>query len=257
MPPIRKKIEPYWKSPDGHHVLYCADCLDVLPTLGRVDLVLTDPPYGIAYQSNMRVKSSKFAVLTGDDTDVRLRAYVKFPNAMKDNTAAVVFTSFKNYATDYMLLEEMFDIKNTLVWDKGGGGIGDLVHSLLTDYELALVCHKGQCPIRGKRDGSVWNVGKVNPNDMDHATEKPVELKQKIAEKWSDVGNTVLDPFTGSGTTGVACIRTGRKFIGIEIEKAYCDISVKRMTEEWERMERLRVAEEKSKARLKSSLFEE
>jgi len=99
------------------------DCLPILKSLPDkcIDLVLTDPPYGIDYQSNMRVMSKKFDKLENDNNSSRLEAYAEFYRILKDNCVAVIFCSFKNYAEDYNKIAELFDIKNVIVWDKGGG----------------------------------------------------------------------------------------------------------------------------------------
>lgn len=109
--------------------------------------------------------------------------------------------------------------------------MGDLNHTLSTDYEIAIICHKGKCKIRGKRCGSVWECNKVNPNKMLHPTQKPEKLLEELIEKYSDSGATVLDCFMGSGSTGVACVNTGRNFIGIEIDETYFNIAKKRIEE--------------------------
>jgi site-specific DNA-methyltransferase (adenine-specific) len=198
---------------------------------GSVDLVLTDPPYGIKYRSNMRAKSQKFSKIANDDNETRFLIYPEVYRALKNNSVAVVFASWKNYADDYIELKRLFNIKNAIIWYKRGGGIGDLKHTLLTDYEVAIVCHKGKCQIRGKRDGSVWDFSKVNPNKMVHPTQKPEQLLKKIIEKYSDEGDTVLDCFMGSGSTGVACINTGRNFIGIELDEHYYEVAERRIAE--------------------------
>jgi len=213
--------------------IHLGNCLDLMPQIpdGSVDCVLTDPPYGISYQSNMRVASAQFAVLENDDNDMRFDAYVEIYRILKDNSVAIVFCSFKNYADDYNELKKLFSIKNAIIWNKGGGGIGDLSHSLLTDYEIAIVAHKGSCEIRGKRDGSVWTHAKVPPSDMVHATEKPVSLFSRLMYKFTDAGAVVLDPFLGSGTTAVAAHNTGRHFIGIEMDETYYKIACKRLAD--------------------------
>ena len=118
-----------------------------------------------------------------------------------------------------------------LYGSKKVGGLGDLKHSLSTDYEIAIVCHKGKCPIRGKRDGSVWQVAKVNPNKMQHPTQKPTELFERLIEKFSDECDIVFDGFMGSGTTAIACINTNRNYIGFELDKQYYDIANQRIEE--------------------------
>jgi len=211
--------------------LILGDCLELMKEIpdNSVDLILTDPPYGIKYKSNMRTKSPKFEMLANDNNSTRFMVYPEMYRVLKDNSAAIVFASWKNYAEDYIELSKYFDIKNAIVWWKHGGGIGDLKHTLITDYEIAIICHKGKCKIRGKRSGSVWECNKVNPNKMLHPTQKPEKLLEELIEKYSDSGTTVLDPFMGSGTTGMACVNTGRDFIGIEIDEDYFKIAQARI----------------------------
>lgn len=209
--------------------IYNADCLELMKEIpdNSIDLVLTDPPYGINYQSNMR--SSKFNKIENDNNDMRFIVYDNMHRILKENSVAILFCSFKNFADDYKYLEKKYAIKNVIVWNKGGGGIGDLIHSLLTDYELAIIAHKGQCCIRGKRDGSVWTHTKVNPNNMTHPTEKPVSLFKKCIEKFSDERSLVLDCFSGSGTTAIACSELKRNFICIEKDFDYWKASCERL----------------------------
>lgn len=207
------------------------DCLEVMKEIPdkSIDMILTDPPYGINYQSNMRVVSKKFKHLANDNNDMRFLSYPEMYRVLKDNCVAIIFCSFKNYADDYNEIKKLFSIKNTIIWFKGGGGIGDLKHSLSTDYEMAIVAHKGMCNIRGKRDGSVWQHKKVNPNKMVHATEKPVDLFERLMQKFSDEQQTILDCFAGSGVTGIAAINTNRNYILIEKEPEYIEIIKERL----------------------------
>lgn len=211
--------------------IYNDDCLNIIKTFpdNSIDLIVTDPPYGINYQSNVRVVSSKFDILQNDDNKMRFIAYKEFQRILKNNCVCIIFCSWKNYADDYNELKKYFNIKNCIIWDKGGGGIGDLSHSLSTDYEMAIVCHKGMCKIRGKRFGSVWKSNKVNPIKMIHPTEKPIDIIRKMIETFSDKNDIVLDAFLGSGTTCIACKELERNFIGIEIDKKYFEIANKRI----------------------------
>lgn len=207
------------------------DCLELMKGIPdkSIDLVVTDPPYGINYQSNMRVKSEKFDILKNDDNDLRFLAFQELHRVLKDDCVCIVFASWKNYHKDFSELDKLFDIKNVIVWRKHGGGIGDLKHTLSTDYELDIVCHKGRGKIRGKRDGSVWECNKVAPAKMVHPTQKPLEIIQRLIEKFSDENCVVLDPFLGSGTTAVACVNTNRNFIGIELDEKYFKIAEQRI----------------------------
>lgn len=118
--------------------------------------------------------------------------------------------------------------KMVLIWDKGGAlGMGDLSIPWKPDHEEIYVLGKG---FVGTRDsGSVLRhppVQSMAKNGRVHPTEKPVSLMVDLCRK---VPGTVLDPFMGSGTTGVACVKLGRKFIGIEIDEGYFDIAVERI----------------------------
>lgn len=216
------------------------DCLELMKGIPNesIDMILTDPPYGISYSSNMRTRSEKFDVLKNDDNNIRLAAYSEFDRIMKNNSVAIVFASWKNVAKDIDELQKHFDVKNIIVWFKGGSGLGDLKHTLSTDYELAIVCHKGKCRIRGKREGSVWQFGKVNPNKMVHPTQKPVDLIEKMILKFTDENAVVFDAFMGSGSTGVAAVNTKRNFIGFELDDKYFEIAKQRINDAAFSMER-------------------
>ena len=101
--------------------IYNNDCLELMKQLPDkcIDLVLTDPPYGINYQSNMRVVSEKFNKIENDNNDMRFYAYDEIYRVLKDDCVAILFCSFKNYADDYKYLEKLFSIKNAIIWNKG------------------------------------------------------------------------------------------------------------------------------------------
>lgn len=102
--------------------IYNVDCLEFMKTMPdkSVDLVLTDPPYGIQYQSNMRTASKKFDKIENDDGDFRFYCYKQFSRILKDNSVAIIFCSFKNYADDWQCLSQYFDILNAIIWNKEG-----------------------------------------------------------------------------------------------------------------------------------------
>lgn len=160
----------------GDHFLICGDSLDsnVLDRLlngNRADMVFTDPPYGYNYQSNMRVKSEKFDVLENDDTILDF-----FPNLIgRVKGFVMVCTTWKVLDKWIPLFKQCFDLSNMIIWDKGGGGIGDLKHTFATDYEVILCANNG-AEIKGKRIGSVWDIAKDGASSYEHPTQKPVEL---------------------------------------------------------------------------------
>ena len=114
-----------------------------------------------------------------------------------------------------------------VVWFKGGGFIGDLNKTFGTDYEMALVWHRG-AELCGKRIGSVWKVSKDGATDYLHPTQKPVALAEEALDKTTKPNDIVLDLFGGSGSTMVASEKIGRKSCLMELDPKYCDVIVKR-----------------------------
>jgi len=127
------------------------------------------------------------------------------------------------------ILGQSLPVRGLLVWDKGKPGMGDLKHWGCS-HELIASCGTGT--LRGKRDNSVLRFATCPPHDRNHPTEKPVDLLTYLIEKITDPGDVVCDPFMGSGTTGIACIRAGRKFIGIEKDARYFEIARARLENE-------------------------
>lgn len=222
----RCKLGDIWQL--GDHRLICGDCTDdsVLDTLmGGVeaDMVFTDPPYGYEYQSNMRTKSEKFDVLKNDDNILDF-----FPNLVgRVKGFVMICTTWKVLNEWLPLFGQYFDLSNMLIWDKGGGGIGDLKHTFATDYEVILCANNG-AEVKQKRIGSVWSIGKDGASTYNHPTQKPVELPATAITHTTMKGNNVLDVFGGSGSTLIACEQTGRKCYMCELDEHYCDVIIER-----------------------------
>jgi len=197
----------------GDATLYLGDCLEIMPTLGRVDAVITDPPYGIGLANHGAFKGD-FSIVGDRDTSL---ANAISEWSVKRGISAVMFCS----------PDIQYDGKwnSRLVWHKPGRGIGgDWERCWLRDWEMVLV--RAVKPIR-KKESSVL---RFMPAKCEyHKCEKPVELMAYLINQVSNPGDTILDPFMGSGTTGVACANLDRKFIGIEIEEKYFDIACERI----------------------------
>ena len=201
-------MKPYYE--DDAVTIYHGDCREILPTLGPVDLVLTDPPYGINWQTNYsrfsRGSADKSPV-AGDTEDFDPQFLLKYPN--------VILWGANHYAKN-------LPVGSWMVWDKRDKDGG----SFLSDGEIAWWNHGYGLYIRsisGQRHRSV--AGGLHP------TQKPVGLMHWCIEKAGGQG-TVLDPFMGSGTTLRAAKNLGRRAIGIEIEERYCEVAVKRLAQE-------------------------
>jgi len=204
----------------GNATLYLGDCLEILPTLGKVDAVITDPPYGIGASAG----TGKYGRLRIEaEGDLRWDKSAPPPElirlAIEGGNRAVVFGG------NYFNLPPS---RNYLVWDKGAGfKARDFAECEMAwcswDGNARVLCHDPLA--RGDYRGK------------EHPTQKPVAVMTWAILHAGEIG-TILDPFMGSGTTGVACMNLGRKFIGIEIEPKYFDIAARRI-EDAQRQSRL------------------
>ena len=212
----------------GDHRLMCGDStsIDAVERLlcgQKAQMVHTDPPYGVSYQSNMRTKSAKFDVLQNDDVFLDIAPVI---TAVSDGWV-FVWTSWKVLPKWFERFASFGYPTNQVIWFKGGGGIGDLQKTFASDYETALVWHRG-AELTGKRVGSVWDIGKDAAADYVHPTQKPVALAQEAIDKTTKAGDRVLDLFGGSGSTLIACQKTGRNAYLMELDPKYCDVIIKR-----------------------------
>lgn len=189
----------------GNATLYLGDCRDVLPTLGKVDAVVTDPPYGISYASNPIVGKGK-------STSNHERK--EWDNAAPDmNPILAMAKKHIIWGGNYYPLPP---VRGWLSWLKP-----DAPPSL-GNFELAWTSID-----RTTRQLSV-SIAETNPERIGHPTQKPLRLMKWCISFLPDA-QTILDPFMGSGTTGVAAVQMGKSFIGIEREEKYFDIACKRI----------------------------
>lgn len=191
-----------------------------------VDLILTDPPYAINYQSNYR--KTKFEKIKNDDC-INYKWLDEAKRILKDTGALYFFTRWDVYPEWKRCIDGKFKIKNCIVWFKRGGGLGDLKKGYIYNHEFIIYCAEKKHRLNGKRRNDVFEFSKDNPTKYVHPTQKPVELLTEIIERSSNEGGVVLDCFMGSGSTGVACINTNRQFIGIELDETYFEIAKQRI----------------------------
>lgn len=189
---------------------------------------MTDPPYGINYQSNKR--KEKFSKIQNDD--LILSKWLDEAKRVLRNTGAIYcFTRWDVYPKWYEIFNERFNIKNCIVWFKRGGGLGDLKRAYMFNHEFIIYCANQNHKLNKKRRNDVFEFSKDAPSSYVHPTQKPVDLLTEIIERSSNKGDIVLDMFMGSGSTGVACVNTGRKFIGIELDNKYFEIAKQRIND--------------------------
>jgi len=217
--------------------IYNMDCLDGMKQLedNSIDLIVTDPPYGINYQSNMRKK--KFDKIVQDDNLNWLEpTFSEFYHILNSTGALYCFTRWDKFEDFKESIAKVFKIKSVIVWDKLSGGMGDLNGAYAPSYEICIFAVKEKHELRGKRPKDLIRCGREI--EYLHPTQKPIKLIEKLIKTSSDENDTVFDPFMGSGTTAVACKKLNRRFIGFEISKEYCDIAEKRLANAPERLDK-------------------
>ncbi len=201
--------------------LYLGNCLDVLKTLPdeSVDCIVTDPPYGIHYQS--RSHSLALTRIANDDEHAHQlldQALSIAQRKLKPNTHIYIFTTWQAFAPMAAIVKKYFNLKNALVWIKNNRTRGDLKGNYGYQYEMILYAHKGRRYLNGIRDANILSFDKVPTQTMRHPTEKPVKLLEYLISKSTLEGEMVLDMFMGSGSTCVAAKNTGREYVGMDID---------------------------------------
>ena len=194
----------------GDATLYLGDCMDILPTLPKVDAVITDPPYGIGADTHAGKVENGWRQYDKGGWDIERPKKETFDLFLSLGKIAIVWGG--NYFTDWLPPSMQW-----LSWDKGQEGFS------LADFELAWTNqNKAARRINYPRALALKDV-------KQHPTQKPLAVMRWCIEQCKPDPQTILDPFMGSGTTGVAAIQMGRKFIGIEREERYFDIACKRI----------------------------
>lgn len=210
----------------GECELYLGDCLEIMPLLGKVDAVVTDPPYGVSFQSNRREEKYKKI-----ENDTELTWLPKISNltyeVLKDNSVMISFYGWP-HIDQFMTTWKTsgFEPKSHFVWVKNNIGCGWFTRP---QHESAYLLAKGK-PNKPKIAPSNVLNADMTGNEY-HPTQKPVTLLERLIKPYTQENETILDPFMGSGTTGIACAKMGRKFIGIEIDENYFNIACKRIEE--------------------------
>ena len=210
--------------------LRLGDCLELMKDIpdGSVDLVLTDPPYGMAFKSNYR--KEKYNEIQNDKSLEWLERYIsECYRVLKNNSAIYCFCSWHNVDVFKQAIEKKFKVKNILIWEKNNTSMGDLKGSYAPKYEMIIFAHKGRKLLNGFRYADIIKANRTG--NKNHPTEKPVDLLKTFICNSTDENAVVFDGFMGSGSCGVACVNTNRHFIGIELDEDYFNIAKKRIEE--------------------------
>jgi site-specific DNA-methyltransferase (adenine-specific) len=204
---------------DDYVTLYHGDCLTAHREWLDADVLVTDPPYGVDYKSGARRDTLKASILNDKDASTRDAALAAW-----GDRPAIAFGSWQ--------VQRPAATKMLLVWDtKGALGMGDLRIPWKPSHQEIYVMGNGEW--QGRRDTDVLSyapVQSMSRNGRLHPHQKPLPLMEALIAK--TVGQTVADPFAGSGSTLVAAKALGRKAIGVEMDEADCEIIAKRCSQE-------------------------
>ncbi len=255
MPPIIRKIAPYWKSPDGSLVIYHGDARIISPWLfddSSVDFIFTDPPYGHNNNNGDLIHRWEAALGAGEVRQEDNRAIAN--DGVEANELVRWFFGEANrllspgcccccccccgggpdpqFARWSLWLDKALGFKQMVVYDKGPMGMGCHYRR---SYETVLVGEKPGAACRWWdttnrveniiRPGT-FRVNKIIPRDYNHPTEKTWELARHFMELHTKPGELVVDPFCGRGSTLVAAMISGRRCVGIELDESWCKAAV-------------------------------
>lgn len=206
------------------------DCIDLLPKIPdeSIDSIITDPPYFLGMTHNGQ---------RGCFNDIAIckpfyeKLFNEYNRVLTPAGCLYFFCDWRSYAFYYPIMYSILGVKNMLVWDKkaGTGNYYSYQHELVMfttkRHEFNV---KGTCSVISDVPSFCSGAKKTNGEKL-HPTQKPIELIEKFILHSTTEGNTVLDSFMGSGTTGVASINTGRRFIGMELDDEYFCIAKTRL----------------------------
>lgn len=212
-------LEGVRKEIIGNCTLYCADSVGAVAALDRLESVVTDPPYGMSYIA--KAEKWKSTKIRNDGNT----SCLNWACRLQPNHSAYVFCRWDN-------LVQIPQPRSLVTWLKNNHGPGDCAHSHGRTTEV-VAFYPG--PNHSFPDGRPRDVVRCAKTlNEHHPTEKPVEL-MRVLVSWT-VG-TVVDPFMGSGSTGVACAKLGRSFVGFEIDEAYFETACHRVEEAYKQRE--------------------
>ena len=227
---IRKqRLKDKWES--DNVTLYLGDNMEILPTLEArsVDVVITDPPYGAKRPSARRSAHERFAEIQNNDV-VHSAWLIETSRICKE--AVYCFCTWQTMEEwRRAMTDSGLAVRSCIVWDKQIHGLADIKTCWAPQHEFILFGSKNNHKLQGKRPKDVCSIARLAPNELMNPYQKPVPLIEAMLRPSTKPGAVVGDWFMGSGTTGVACVKMGRKFIGIEIDENYFEIAKKRIQE--------------------------
>lgn len=211
--------------------VFNVDCMEYFKTLEDKSIfaIITDPPYGIDFQSNQRVKTPRKTKIA-NDLEPHVEWLPEAARVLRDDGCLLTFCRWDvEDAFADAIRSTSLELKSQVIWDKGTHGMGDLDGQFAPAHENMWFATKPGFKFWGDRPKSIISVSRVGTGQIEHPNEKPVALLKKLVYALVPRGMTVMDPFCGSGSTGVACAMLDRNFIGCEIMPEYYKIARERV----------------------------
>lgn len=209
-----------------------ADCIEAMRDMpeSSVDSIVTDPPYGIDYQSAWRTdKAQRFARIANDRAPF-IWWLLEAVRLLKDGGCVLCFCRWDTAEAFRLAMSWAgLTVISQIIWDREHHGMGNLRGAPAPRHDTIWLASRGKYQLPGKRPTSVVRHGRLSGSALHHPNEKPKELMADLVRSYVPEGGAVLDPFMGSGSTGVAAVELGYDFIGIEAEQEYAEIAQRRI----------------------------
>lgn len=208
---------------------------DASATLERMpeaflDALITDPPYGISYQSAKRTDSSQWKPKLANDDKPCIGFLQDAFRVMKDGTPLVVFCEWRFQEVFRTAIEDAgFLLKSHVIWDREWHGMGDLTSAFAPSHDIIWFATKGKYSFPNERPKSVLRFPRISAEALVHPTQKPVDLIAYLIRVLTNEDDLVYDPFMGSGTLAEAAHRMKRNWIGSEISSEIYEVSQRRL----------------------------
>ncbi|AMS03435.1 DNA methyltransferase [Gordonia phage Demosthenes] len=228
------------------HEMWLGDSVELCQKFkpGRVNCIITDPPFGVDNQSNMAKteagKKHATKIKNDESPEVALKLFNEVMDVLLPKTAddcdLYVFTAYQVLKEWLSALDELgarhgFERKAVLVWEKDGPGMGDL-DSWGQGHEFIIFLKKGRVPIHSKRRNGVIHFPQLRPNKLIHPHEKPEGLLEILIKHSTQPGEFIVDPFGGSGSLVRAARNAGRNAVAIELDPERFEKSKKKLEEQ-------------------------
>lgn len=218
-----KEFETQPSKKNDKYDLYHGSCLDYIPTLedASIDLLLTDPPYGMDFKSGW-VDKSKIQNDKIEDTTILFESVLSsVKSKLKDDAHIYIFGNIYYMENIKPIIEKYYKLENIIIWDRKVIGMGNL-KSYGPSFDIIYFCSNLKWKdLNGVRERDILQFERVSPSNLKHPTEKPLDLLKFLIKKSSKENDTILDPFAGGGSTIIAGMELNRNVKASEIEEKY------------------------------------